>query len=69
MKRIHIVFKRHKKALINVLIGVGLFICFVIINRLVNDYRGYKAVGGEVFIFLMPFIIVRLRELVIDIIR
>lgn len=68
MKRIYIVLKRHKKSLINVLIGIGLFICFVIINRLVNEHRGYKGLGGEVFIFLMPFIIVKLRDLVCDLI-
>ena len=61
-RKIKFFIKRHKKPLINVLIGVGLFICFKILNLIGNDWRGYNAIGGEALIFLLPFVIVKLRD-------
>lgn len=61
--------KRNKKPVTTVSIGVVLFICFKVLNHIGNGWRGYEAVGGEVFVFLMPFLIVKLRDLIIDIFK
>ena len=50
--------KRHRIALKTILIIALLFILFFILNAVGQAWRGYGAVGGEVFVFLAPFLIV-----------
>lgn len=60
--------KRHRKALTAVLLSALLLISFFILNGLAEAERGYKAIGGEVFIFFLPFIIVSLKNCICDLI-
>ena len=61
-------FKRHRKGVTAILLSALLFISFLFLNRLAEAERGYKAIGGEVFIFFLPFIIVSLKNCICDLI-
>lgn len=58
----------HRKALTTILLFIGLIISFIVLNHLGEQWRGYKAVGGEILVFLLPFIIVVVRDNIIDLI-
>ena len=60
--------KRHRKAIATILLTVALFISYFVLNRIANAWRGYKAVGGEILVFIIPFLIVALRNCVVDMI-
>lgn len=53
---------RHRTAIKTILIFGLLFISFIILNSIGEALRGYRAVGGEVFVFLAPFLIVAARN-------
>lgn len=40
---------------------------FVILNNAANSVRGYNAVGGEMFVFIIPILALFLRDTVRDI--
>lgn len=40
-----------------VIVTVLILIAFLVLNAIANELRGYKAVGGEILIFLIPFLI------------
>ena len=51
--------RKQFRTLLKAVIGTALlFICFLLLNCLGTEIRGYFAVGGEGLIFLLPFIIV-----------
>lgn len=50
--------ERHRIVLKTILITALIFILFYILNAVGQAWRGYGAVGGEVFVFLAPFLIV-----------
>ena len=66
--KLKVFLKKHKTAIITILTVVLTFIVYLILNRLGEDWRGYKAIGGEVLVFLAPFLIVCLRDCINDII-
>lgn len=61
--------KRLKTVAITILIIAALITLFFILNGLANAWRGYKSIGGEVFVFLIPFIIVVIRDCIHDFIN
>lgn len=60
--------KRHRKGLKAILITALLFISYFILNAIGEAWRGYKAVGGEVLVFIVPFLIVGARNCIHDLI-
>lgn len=60
--------KRHKRAVKTILITVLVFISFFVLNGVGEAQRGYKAVGGEVLVFIMPFLIIGARNCIHDLI-
>lgn len=56
--------KRHRKALVSVLMYSLAFILFLILNAIGNRERGYSAVGGEMLVPALPLIIITLRDLI-----
>jgi hypothetical protein len=61
--------KRFKTAIITILSAAALFIAFFILNGIANAWRGYEAVGGEILVFVLPLIIVTIRDGIHDFIN
>ena len=56
-------FKKHKKRIIKTaILVILLLIAFLILNMIATAQREYTAVGGEVFVFFLPFLIVACRD-------
>ena len=51
-------FKKHKTAFIVILIAILLFISFLFLNALGEAERGHKGIGGEMFVFILPVILI-----------
>ena len=50
--------KKHKAAFIRtVLIAVLTLVTYIVLHRIGTAERGYEAIGGEAFAFLIPYFI------------
>lgn len=67
-RKIKAYLKRHRTGIIATLIIAGLFIVYLYLNGLGEAWRGYSAIGGEAFVFLIPFLVVSIKECVDDLI-
>lgn len=57
-----------RRVILGVLLFTLLFILFLYLNGVAEAWRGYVAIGGELMIFLMPFLIIELKEFFDDLI-
>ena len=57
MKALKIVKKHYKSVLLIVAVVGILYFCFSLIHDIATAQRGYEAVGGEIFIFLLPYLV------------
>lgn len=58
--------REHRTVILKVLAAVGLFISFIVFRRLGVAERGNRAIGGEVLIFLLPYVLVTIRNSISD---
>ena len=58
--------KRRRSVILAVLLFAGMFISFFYLNGIANAEREYNAIGGEIFVFISPVIIVCLRDMIND---
>lgn len=49
--------KNFKKILIAAVVIAAVFIGYDILHNIATAERGYDAIGGEIFIFLLPYLI------------
>lgn len=50
--------KRAVRGLLRVLIVGAIIYAYLLINSIADELRGYDATGGEILMFVIPFIIV-----------
>lgn len=53
-----------KKILLLILMAVCLICGYLVVHYLATLERGYNATGGEIFIFLVPFLICAIKDTV-----
>ena len=51
------VLKKHKKWVLRILVAAATFALVAVLHEVGTAERGFEAVGGEVMVFLLPFII------------
>ena len=50
-------FKQHRKSIITaVIVTIATIMAFILAHNAATVERGYKAIGGEVFALLLPFL-------------
>ena len=65
-KLVKFIRKNFKKILISTVVIAAVFIGYEILHIIATAERGYDAIGGEIFIFLMPYLIKTAKEAVKD---
>ena len=64
IRRFKMWFKKRWWVLSAVLIVAGVFGLFFFLNALSEEIRGYKAVGGEIFVIFLPVALIFGRDLI-----
>lgn len=56
-KIVRFVKRNFKKALVITMIAAALIIGYEVLHNAATDERGYNAIGGEIFIFAIPYLV------------